>query len=290
MSSLVMAQAWAPPGAVWYYDWVSMWNSGYVKIQYTGDTMVNGRSCKILQKERHWFDWLDSTYHTDHFGFEYTYLENNVVYNYRNGQFYTLYDFNANAGDSWIVAGWNNSAPDSTGVVDVDSTGITNINSFSLKVVNLSPALNSCWALNGRAIERIGSMGYMFPEPNCVVDLYEGGPLRCYYDSTFGLYEPGSAPACDYIVGMDNLSMDNRDISIYPNPANSMITIEYNRPVQGWMSIEISDLFGKKMKNIETGKAKLTIDVKDLLNGVYFISIRDKSGMICRRKIIKYNP
>jgi Secretion system C-terminal sorting domain len=291
-STLIMAQVWAPSGATWHYDWTAMWNSGYVEIQYTGDTTIGGKSCKILKKERHSYDWINHTYSTSVIGYEYTYLENNIVYYLRYGQFFKLYDFNATSGSSWKVAGWNQNNPcDSTGTIVVDTTGMTIINSFSLKYLKVSPGLTSTWAFSSDTIiERIGSLVYMFPEPNCIPDVYEGGALRCYYDDSFGLYERGSAPTCDYITGVDNMLPESNFVKIHPVPATSTITLEFTRQIKGKMRIEISDIVGNKIKMLETDRAELIIGIEDLKRGIYFISISDKSGLLWNQKIIKNSP
>jgi hypothetical protein len=292
VSSLTMAQVWAPSGATWHYGWQAMWYSGYVKIQYTGDTVVGSKVCKTLKKERYTYDWNSHIYSNNVIGYEYTYQENNIVYYYRYGQFFKLYDFNSVAGDSWEVAGWDSSHPcGDTAIVVVDSNGFTTINSFSLRYLKVSPGQNSTWAFSSDTIiERIGSLGYMFPEPICVVDLYEGGALRCYYDDSFGLYERGFAPSCDYITGMDKILPGSNYVKIYPIPTTSTINLEINKQVKGRMTVEISDILGKKMKKIETDRVKLIIDVEDLKGGIYFISIRDQNGFIWTQKIIKNVP
>jgi len=291
-SSLIQAQVWAPSGATWHYDWASMWYSGYVKIHYTGDTVVDGKSCKILQKERFTYDWVNHIYSNMVIGNEFTYLENNIVYYYRNGQFFKLYDFNAVTNNSWEVVGWDSTQLCwDTAMVVVDSTGFTMINSIPLKYLKVSPGPDSYWAFSSDTIiERIGSLGYMFPEPTCVVDLFEGGPLRCYHDDSFGLYERGLAPACDYITGLTDNHQERNFFSVYPVPATSSITLEFTKPIKGKCLIEIFDIFGNSMKKITTTKVKLIISVEDLKSGIYFISVTDQSGFNLKQKIIKNVP
>jgi Secretion system C-terminal sorting domain len=292
ISLLMEAQVWAPSGATWHYEWAAMWTSGYVKINYTGDTVVDGKSCKILKKERFTYDWVNHIYSNMVIGYECTYLENNIVYYYRYGQFFKLYDFNSVSNDSWKIAGWDSSQLcGDTAIVFVDNTGFTTINSISLKYLKVSPGPNSYWAFSSDTIiERIGSLGYMFPEPICVVDLFEGGSLRCYYDDSFGLYERGSAPACDYITGVEDNHPERNFFNVYPVPATSIITLEYTKPVKGKSMIEIFDILGNSMKKIATDRVKLIIDVEDLKSGIYFISVTDQSGFNLKQRIIKNVP
>ena len=286
VTSLAMTQDWAPAGATWHYDWASFWVSGYVKIQYTGDTTVAGKTCKILKKERYTYDWNQHVYSNELIGYEFTYEENNVVYYYRNNQFFELYDFNAAIGNSWTISGWNATSPcDSTGTVVVEGSGTETINSVPLKYLKVSPGSSSTWAFSSDTIfERIGSLGYMFPEPTCVVDVFEGGPLRCYYDNSFGLYERGIAPSCDYITGINYIPSEMK-ASIYPVPATSNLTVETSQT--GMKRIEISDILGNKLIDAETIRKKLVLDISVLPAGVYLITVHDKTRLILQKKFVK---
>ncbi len=275
------AQAWAPPGATWYYDWVEMAVDGYAQIRYVNDSVVGGKLCKILQVEQHTFDWTTQTFTDAVIGHEYTYLENNIVYYYRYGQFFKLYDFNSAAGSTWTVAGWEQNNPcDSLGSIVVDSTGTTIINSLPLKYLKVSPGSNSEWEFMDMIIERIGSLGYMFPGPNCVVDIPGPGQLRCYYDENFGLYRrSGFPPNCDFIIGVNDISKENNWLKIYPVPASTVITVEINKPINGKTVIQISDISGSILKNIETVELKLEININDLQTGIYFVKIVSEDGV-----------
>lgn len=286
------AQVWAPAGAAWHYDWVEMATDGYAKIQYVTDSVVGGRLCKILKVEKHTYNWLTHTYSDGVLGYEYTFLENDVVYYYRYGRFFTLYDFSSAPGNSWEVAGWEQNNPcDSTGSIVIDSTGMTTLNSVSLKYLRVSPGQNSEWEFMDKILERIGSLGYMFPGPNCMVDIPGPGQLRCYYDDAFGLYQrPGFPPACDYITGTGNNHGSAGDVRIYPVPASSAVTVEFARHPGGVLRVAISDISGQKIKKIDTKKTKFDIDIDDLGEGIYLITITDQDGFTWHRKIIKSLP
>lgn len=284
-------QVWAPAGATWHYDYVNFWVEGYIQIQYVGDTTIAGKPCQVLKKEAHTYDWLNHTFSNSEMGYDYTYSENNIVYCYRFGQFFTLYDFNAVTGNTWQVPGWDGSwgSPcDTTGTVVVDSTGMTNINGFPLKYIWTSPAEGSGWSFYDKIVERIGHFGYMFPEPICIVDVFEGGPLRCYYDDEFGLYtRPGFDKPCDFIVGINDAQPRESAFSIYPIPAETFVTIDIKIPVKGSVVAEISDITGKIIKTIKTSGSKINFDISGLKDGLYFIRISDKDGVIGIQKMIK---
>ncbi len=64
-------------------------------------------------------------------------------------------------------------------------------------------------------------------------------------------------------------------IPVYPNPFSSTITLELNLSDTKNVSIFIIDVVGKEVKNISTktlqsGKNKITVDLSELNNGIYF--------------------
>ncbi len=77
---------------------------------------------------------------------------------------------------------------------------------------------------------------------------------------------------CD---GIQNISVDN-SISLYPNPANNSINLEFNQAINGNIKIDISDVTGRLISNPAlssfAGKA-LTIDVSNIAAGMYFVKI-----------------
>jgi hypothetical protein len=292
VSISVQAQVWAPSGATWYYDWAEMETNGYAKVQYVKDSLVGGTMCKVLRIEQHTYNWMSGTYTNTIIGHEFTYSENNIVYYYRYGQFFKLYDFSAIAGSSWVVAGWNQANPcDSTGSVVVDSTGTMTINAYPLKYLKNSPGQGSEWIFTDKVVERIGGMGYMFPEPVCLTDFPGPVMLRCYSDDQFGLYKrPGFPPTCDYITGIESDRYRYDDVKIYPVPASSEITVELGMPGWNKVMIEISDMLGYRIKTFESDNAKLCIDIEDLHLGIYFITISTHDGLFRRLKFVKTLP
>jgi hypothetical protein len=69
---------------------------------------------------------------------------------------------------------------------------------------------------------------------------------------------------------------------IYPNPVSNYIScIVPEKSV-----IDISDAQGKTIKIIEDARTKITIDISDFSEGVYYITANSEKGML-RKKIIK---
>ncbi|MCX6200066.1 MAG: Ig-like domain-containing protein [Bacteroidetes bacterium] len=91
----------------------------------------------------------------------------------------------------------------------------------------------------------------------------------------------GSTTVCDTITilwgGISEISLSN--ISLFPNPANNLLTIDMQNNneeiVRSYSSIEIVNALGEKQKSIaRKGTNKIvSLDVADLPNGIYLATI-----------------
>lgn len=104
ISSQLFAQSdlgFAPIGAKWYYTIPAFFFLDpvtYVKYEVTDDTIINGKLASVVHRT-HGFDVSNLT---NPFFLHY---DSNRVFWYNNysGTFNLLYDFNAEAGESWTV-------------------------------------------------------------------------------------------------------------------------------------------------------------------------------------------
>ena len=276
---------WSPVGAEWYYDYFHFAETGYTKIKYIEDTTIDNTICKVLEKTKYTYSYIENKYDTLFLGKEYTYSNGNIVYYYRFNRFYILYDFNSVLQDTWQIAGTMptesyNEYCDSTATVFVDSSNTIHYNSFDLKRLYVSYSDTNKWLLYGEIIERIGAFSYMFPKNNCLIDAQsEGGELRCYYDNEIGFFHSG-LNECDFILNVfDDIEM--KYIKIYPSCTKSFINIELNKNnlhlSKFYREISIYNIFGQKYytKNIENLTNLHKVDVSLFTNGIYFVRIGD---------------
>jgi hypothetical protein len=89
---------------------------------------------------------------------------------------------------------------------------------------------------------------------------------------------PGCIPAP---MSINENSLNN--ISIYPNPATTNLTIE---GLENGNLIELYDFFGKKIYMGVASSEKVTIDISPYVKGLYFYSVANKGHFISRGKII----
>ncbi len=106
-----------------------------------------------------------------------------------------------------------------------------------------------------------------------------------YMDTTEGLlrdflFEDIKTPG----VGINKV-LSVKEVKLYPNPATNMLTIELgDNTVQ---HIQIADLSGKVLTEVNTNKQINTIDVSGLKAGVYFVSIQNDNDHLTRKLIIE---
>ncbi|MBQ9508367.1 MAG: T9SS type A sorting domain-containing protein [Bacteroidales bacterium] len=76
-------------------------------------------------------------------------------------------------------------------------------------------------------------------------------------------------------------SVENSDLSIFPNPVKDVLTINYDKAIS---QIDVYDVNGKLVKTITT--VDNTINVSDLSEGVYMLNMQTEEGLVIR-KIVK---
>ncbi|MBP7273012.1 MAG: T9SS type A sorting domain-containing protein [Saprospiraceae bacterium] len=259
-------QTWAPIGAKWTFGIIndfSPWQ-GYNEWTSTGDTLVGGHNCRVIQRTYGWGALGD----IDN-GKLIIYEDNNVVYFYQANQFTVLYDFNKTAGETWITV-----IDSCESVITVDSVGMDTINGFPLKALYIT---SEGPTFGGKILQYIGDVGR--PTPNnsyyClgfVVDgiIYTG--LRCYEDSVLGFHNFNIASTCDYTTSSIEEVEDEFGLSISPNPTSNQITIQTKMPQQ--LSFNIYNTLGQLLKQGITQGNFTTIELNNLAAGIYSIELR----------------
>lgn len=273
----IHAQNWSPSGANWTYSYYGFF-PGYVDVLYSGDTIIDGQTSKMLTKTFHGIDW-NMTLVSNVFAKDYTYENNGVVYIRYQNQWDTLYHFNAQVGDHWRMAKQPvaNVCPQNSRL-NVLATGNKLINNETRKylVVDFcNPDLSSLGWGQDTIVENIGFIGsYFLPydQFDGAVDGNEGGPFRCYTDDDFATYAPHYNGACDYIVGMEELSGSSSFI-IYPNPIQNDIHIPFEY-INKFTRYTLYSLDGKIHQR---GSMSENIPVHNLKSGNYLLEISNES-------------
>jgi hypothetical protein len=107
--------------------------------------------------------------------------------------------------------------------------------------------------------------------------------LTKYQWRVCGLNSGGKGPWSDYryFTTWDPTGVNesiNNEINLYPNPSSDKVIIEFELNEAMLVNIEIFDVLGQKVKNLESnnlnfGKNILTLDISDLAFGNYILNI-----------------
>lgn len=286
--SSLFSQTWCDNGANWKYNYSSGFGSdGYVQISYIADTTILNKPCKKLKKERFVYYFPSSSSHHTDLAFEYTYKENNIVYILALNEWDTLYNFNAQIGESWQFPknlGYNLCMDISR--FEVIDRGTKSINGITLEylIVNIYFEFDeNTTPLTDTIIQKIGTTNfYMFPHDFCngFVDAHEGGSFRCYSDDNFTTYKPNFPYKCDYHLGIEKLT--DLNITIYPNPASNHISILSD--LNEIQLVEITDLVGRKVLEFNNSNS---FDVSNLSKGIYQVRIHVQNEIYSQQIVIQ---
>lgn len=283
------AQDFAPQGATWHYSESFFYPLPYVsyfmKFEVTGDTIIDGQNCSIIHKEG-----KALCYQRPDNEFVYSSNDTVFVYDQNDSIFRVLYDFSANAGDSWeyIVDGFDPSTDQDTNVIMVDSTDTIIFNGQSLKrqfVTYQFSSESGSYEYPSTIIERMGDTKYMFNYYQDLLftcDMNWSAGLRCYEDSLIGLYETGIADSCEYFELYNSVSEHEfSSFSLSPNPAHDQLKINVHKGVIEM--IRILDNQGRLILETKEG----SIDISQFESGIYLVSVQSENRWSQQRFIKK---
>jgi PQQ-dependent dehydrogenase (s-GDH family) len=97
---------------------------------------------------------------------------------------------------------------------------------------------------------------------------------------------PGSILEFSYVApplraNITKLGVDNRDISIYPNPANDFVIINNFQAIP-FQTIELVDMTGRVMLSQKTNSQLTKIDISQFSNGMYMLRFVDAKGTLLK--------
>lgn len=87
---------------------------------------------------------------------------------------------------------------------------------------------------------------------------------------------------CPAPISVHNLNLNNQ-ISLYPNPANTYLSIQYSGKYKNGYTVSLYNLQGQLIHNIFSKDALTTINIASLPVGMYLVKISDATGMITKR-------
>jgi hypothetical protein len=313
-AQLLKSQSWCPPGAVWnyYVNGIIAGIDGIMEFKYTGNTTINGISCKTIEGTfRGWkfgLSYLGNNTIVPNLRAYYTYENNKVVYLHNGVGFDTVVNFNASIGDRWLELLHPSFVicDNSRTFYQVTDTGHVWLNNQYLKKITVSYNLLD---KNGIAfypvagsnifIEKVMFQGSSSHDN--YIDLfnyicYEKDMIRespslfliCYKDDNFPLFQQGNRE-CNDLTGIQSRGIQNSTTQIYPNPTNNFLNVNFqNISSIDDYEIKLSDFLGRASTPLSaTTKTGKEIDLSTFPKGIYFLQIWDKGKLLACEKVIK---
>lgn len=263
-------------GAHWIYwqeDFFPDPEAEYRTFTKEQDTLLQNRSCSQI-----WEKYVVNNGSSIlEYGLKRYYLwqEGQKVYVFEpdSAQFFPLYDFSKNTGDTLYSY-----CPDAHEMISlrIDSLTFLNIGNQQLKVQWVQTAgFGSCY-MQGPIYERIGSGVYLFARPG-FVDPPPGGGLICFRDSLLSF--PGDANCSLFVKSTEPYASEQ--IKIFPNPTADQLFLE----AENIEKIRVFNPFGQVLKTYE-GAAEISLN--GLPDGVYLLEIQTPKGAFLK-KLVKKN-
>lgn len=82
-------------------------------------------------------------------------------------------------------------------------------------------------------------------------------------------------------------------MSVFPNPAQDFVTVEFSLPLADHLEINLLDLQGRVIKSFydfdpyQEGNMRFSFDMSPLAAGTYLLNIRTEKGVVLNKKLVK---
>ena len=242
-------------------------------MEYVADTTVNDKDVKIIIRTNTLYDKGGHDVVTR----EYIYEDFGKVYwwNETLQDFTLLYDLGAQIGDEWIIWVGTESI-----TMHVDTVEQYEYEGITYRMLHVSDADD---LFSGAIMSGVGHLSSFFPERLMTRDKgYRVNGLRCYWingDLVFTM----NRDDCDAIyinlhIGIEENgpSTGSGTLTVYPNPTNGVLFVQTLRATSlQAQTYHITDLMGQTLMSGTIAAENQQIDVSNLPEGMYFITIGD---------------
>ncbi len=118
-----------------------------------------------------------------------------------------------------------------------------------------------------------------------------GTQITSSFDNTASIYFDFNAPVVTntthttFTTGIGHLAVDSWQLSVYPNPFSNEFTVD-SKQLAG-STITISDILGRTIYSEQTNQKSVSINLKSISSGIYFIKVQLQNGELHVKKIVK---
>src|SRR6185436_2370208 len=79
------------------------------------------------------------------------------------------------------------------------------------------------------------------------------------------------------------ISENNFNVNIFPNPNHGEFTIRFSNKPSAPVQIQLTDAIGNVVKKLETMDESLIVKESNLAEGIYFLSLKNKNGVLLKK-------
>ena len=92
-------------------------------------------------------------------------------------------------------------------------------------------------------------------------------------------------------AGIFDWTLESNHFKAYPNPTTGLLNLEFPGNLSQEISINVISITGQVVyqRQFQYGQSSAQINLSDNPKGYYFLEIRDESGNVARKKILKAN-
>ena len=271
----------------WYYEIEN--ENGTVTYQHlecTADTAINHKDVTIIIRTNTLYDKSEHTEMTR----EYLYEENGVLYWWNKDlqEFTVLYNYNAEEGDEWEVSVGSEHI-----TLHVDEVSEFIYYDIPFRSLTVSDEDN---LFSGTIVCGVGHLTSFFPERLMERSgSYGVNGIRCYWQGQVLIFKLGDKD-CDEIYqqyhegieedGSSTGSGTAGTLTVYPNPTDGVLFVQtVHAPSLPGQTYCISNLMGQTLMTGIITAENQQINVSELPQGMYFISIGDMTRKFVVRSL-----
>jgi hypothetical protein len=82
------------------------------------------------------------------------------------------------------------------------------------------------------------------------------------------------------------LKLAENNFTVFPNPATNNTELQFSLPINEKLNVKLMDLSGKVMLESSIDATTATIDVSEVVSGVYFLQVVSKNVYYPTQKIV----
>jgi hypothetical protein len=291
MPLIAQNSIWVKPNAVWHYDYWTIGWFGFMKIEHSGDTVIQGKNAMhfVLTDYAYTYNQQGQTvpYGVFSAGDFYTYSEGDTVFYLQDSSFQKLFDFSKSTGDSYMIGVTNPSPADQCSAESWTMLTGTGNDDYGYPSITVESYLNANLKLTGTFNNRFGG-DYFLPllrscDPSIIYEDYIF-TFRCFQDDSLVVNPNGVE--CEYMLTHVGLNeAENHTLYIGPNPTSDFLNIQADFSIQ---EIEIIDALGKCVLRQNSDDINAQIYLSHLNQGTYLIKVHNPQGNAIIQRIIRY--